>query len=99
MDQDDDDDVKEFLDQEIFKGSKNMTDRKNFRVNLHTARVQRLCARNRPTHTFLHRSLDQSDGAGDHSVDTGDDPDGDGDSLSMRIGCRHWRRATLRHQL
>ena len=40
-------------------------------MNLRTAPAQLVCARNLPTPTFIHRPLDQSDGAGG-------DVDGDG---------------------
>ena len=48
-----------------------------FRVNLLTAPAQLVCARNLPTPTFIHRPLDQSDGAGgdvDNSDGGADDP-------------------------
>ena len=50
---------------------------RTFRVNLRTAPAQLVCARNLPTPTFIHRPLDQSDGAGgdvDNSDGGADDP-------------------------
>ena len=50
-----------------------------FRVNLLTAPAQLVCARNLPTPTFIHRPLDQSDGAGADDDGAGGYGDVDGD--------------------